>query len=118
MARSHGPMPAHARPLASVLLMLAVVLLSLTAGCMAPADPPGDPDTYRLGGTFTEDADQGDVADLRGEAEARGGQVTIMESYPLQFDVTGLDRDACTELKAVLEQKPYTESVGGCLLSE
>lgn len=87
-----------------------LVPLLLLAGCLDA--PSGGP--HRLGGSFTAEATQAQVDEARALAEAEGGDMAVMESFPLQFGVTGLSGEACGRLRAALDAKPYVASVGAC----
>lgn len=107
---------------------LLLVPLLLLAGCLdAPQGSPGgagnddpaggdaaDGGTRRLGGSFTAEATQAQVQEAQGLAAAEGGDMAILESFPLQFAVSGLGADACGRLHAALDAKPYVASVRAC----
>jgi hypothetical protein len=92
----------------TALLLSSLILL--LAGC---AETPGGVE-YRVGGSFTEDATQADVEDLQRRLAAWGADAAIMESYPLQYQIGGLDGPSCDEVRAMLANRPYIASVGRC----
>lgn len=80
-------------------------------------DPSGETSTdWRLGGVFTRNASQEDLQDIQGEADARGGDLRVMESFPMQYMIDGLTQSACIELRALLQEKDYVDTVRECRL--
>ena len=93
--------------------VLALVTLLPLAGCLDSVAPGGAGAAYYLGGTFTEDASDADLADFRARM-APYGDVRVMESFPMQFAVDGLTLDTCREARVVAEGRPYVADVRAC----
>lgn len=90
--------------------------LLVLAGCAYPPEDTthgGEP-VWSLHGAFKASRTQADMQDLQNRVEARGGQVTIMESFPEQFRASGLTASACDALRAELNSVDYLQSVGSC----
>lgn len=87
-------------------------LALLLAGC-AHEDQAGPDDRY-LAGTLTEDFDGGDREDLDRRATQRGGELSLMESFPQQFDIRPLTVSECDHLALELSQVDYVAEVGEC----
>ena len=89
-----------------------VLLVLLAAGCVAPQAGP-----MQLGGAFTEATTQEDLRafgeDMR--AYGRDVDVAILESFPPQFSVRGLDADKCGDARAHARSLPFVARVGECL---
>lgn len=87
-------------------------LVLLAAGCVAPQAAP-----MQLGGAFTAEATQEDLRafgeDMR--AYGRSVDVAILESFPPQFSVRGLDADKCEDARAHARSLPFVARVGECL---
>lgn len=96
------------------ILASALVLGLLTAGCL----DQGTETTYRLAGTLTEDADEDDTADLRDRAEARGADLFLLESFPLQYNIQPLTEEGCQALAEEIEALDYVAEVRGCQVFE
>lgn len=98
------------------LTLLVVALLPglLVAGCL----DQGTETTYRLTGTLTEDADENDTADLRQRAQARGAELFLLESYPLQYNIQPLSEADCQALAEELGGLDYVQEVRACQVSQ
>lgn len=86
---------------------LLLVLAALLSGCS------GDAVSYRLSGAFTAERTQADLDDFSATVAPYSDDVAIMESFPEQFSIRGLD-ESCEPLREVLLAKPYIASVGEC----
>lgn len=91
------------------LLMLASLIA--LAGCAEPEAAGGD---WRLAGSF-----EAEPRPDWGEFEAIVNRYPhdesfIMESFPEQFAIHGLNRADCASLRADLEHLAYVRSVGDC----
>lgn len=93
--------------------MRSLAVVALLAGCLSSA-PPAAETEHRLGGAYTAEATSADVAALAAIVEAEGGRAATMESFPMQFAATGLDADACTRVRTMLEAQAYVASLGPC----
>ncbi|HEX9816862.1 MAG TPA: hypothetical protein VGB18_07770 [Candidatus Thermoplasmatota archaeon] len=83
------------------------LVFTLIAGCTSDGE-------FDFGGTFTGEAGQSDLADFRARMEARGADdVLVMESFPMQFRVTGLGSD-CDAAADEADSLPYVASVTPC----
>lgn len=85
-----------------VLLPLLVVVL---AGCTE--------DTYVTSGAFKADRTQADMDDLQALADKHGAELSIMESFPEQFQARA-GRDACDALYEDLKARDYLQSLSAC----
>ncbi len=95
--------------------MLALVVVALLPGLLAAGClDQGTETTYRLTGTLAEDADDNDTADLRQRAEARGAELFLLESFPLQYDIQPLSEADCQALADELEEFDYVTEVRSC----
>lgn len=90
------------------VIALAALTLAALAGCGS-----GAPAEYRVGGAFKSSRTAHDFDDLRATAAPYGGDVAILESFPEQFGITGLD-SRCDELRGKLVQKVYLASASPC----
>ena len=87
---------------ASLLLVIA-----LFGGCVEES-------TQEFGGTFTREATQADIDDFRERMTKRGADdVLVMESFPMQFRVTGLGDD-CNAASDEARSLPYVADVSPC----
>lgn len=87
---------------------LSVLLVIGLAGCA------GDAVSFQVGGSFRQDRADSDLDDLRATAAPYSDDVLVMESFPEQFNVRGLDEHGCNELRALLQAKAYLQHVGAC----
>lgn len=93
----------------AVVLLLAAAL----AGCT------GEPSaTYELRGTFDENATDEQMNELQQKVEDRGGNMSLLESLPVQFHAWNLAPDACEEVKAFAEDADYVKDVRKCQLDQ
>lgn len=81
--------------------------LLVLSGCAGEAD-------YTLAGAFTVDRSDADIADFQTHVERHGGTSVLMESFPEQFRVSGLDASSCAALRAELSALAYIGSVTEC----
>lgn len=93
-------------------LLVLPLVLAVLAGC-ADEEPPGPP-RWRLTATFAEDADQEDAEDLERRVAPWEAQVAVQESHPMQAQITLEDGPACSEVREMLQQRPYLDQVGRC----
>lgn len=70
------------------------------------------PAPRQLSGAFKEEASQADLAEAQRLSKAEGGDMAILESFPMQFSVKGLDAGACARLREALAAEPYVARVG------
>jgi len=93
-----------------------VVLALLLPGCVQGPAADDGPGTATLRGAFTEAATQADMADFGEEMRAYGRDVDVrlMESFPVQFAVEGVDAARCDEAREAARAKPYVARVDGC----
>lgn len=98
----------------SAITVVALMPGLLVAGCLDQGTEP----TYRLAGTLSEDADENDTADLRQRAEARGAELFLLESFPLQYDIQPLSEADCQALADELEGLDYVTEVRACQVIE
>ena len=89
---------------------LALAVALLVAGCATDGDVP----TFAAGGTFTDDATQQQMEELADYVEMRGGDLLLMESFPVQFRATGLSEEACEELRIHAQERSYVQHVRAC----
>lgn len=90
--------------------LLALLLLAAPwTGCVGEGGA-----SHELGGTFTEEASQEQMAELQGEVQQRGGQMALLESFPVQFHAIGLGEQACEEVRTFAQESPYVAEVGEC----
>lgn len=111
--------------------LAAMLLLASLAGCLegdratdeaidrgagpgAPADDGSGTATWRLGGSFTENATQAEIAEIGRELEPYNATMRVMESFPMQYAVDGLTLEVCPEVRALLAEKPYVAVVREC----
>lgn len=94
---------------------IAVVLLLTAALAGCTGDDSG---TFELRGTFDENATDEQMDELQQEVEDRGGNVSFLESLPVQFHAWNLNPDACEEVKAFAEEADYVKDVGECQLDQ
>jgi len=94
--------------------LLAALGAGALAGCLAHGDPPAEA-TFRIGGTFTEGATQAEMEKLGAEARRLGGDMALLESFPVQFRASGMEDAACEEFRAFAEAQPYVDVLGECL---
>lgn len=97
------------RMLRLILLLFAAAWFS---GCV---QTPGTQDGgQEFGGTFTPETTQSDLEDFRERMEAHGADdVLVMESFPMQFRVTGLDGD-CRNVVDEARSLSYVADVTAC----
>jgi len=89
----------------------------LSAGCLSREDSRSASDTLeaRVAGVFSANATQADVAELAARVRERGGEMAVMESFPLQFSTRGLGEADCADVRAFAALRPYVASVGACV---
>lgn len=110
----------RARPARLLPLLAAVLVPLLLAGCaeLPPSEEGRDPlatgGGWRLGGRFTEAATQQDMEQARGVVAARGGEMRLMESFPVQFAATGLTDVGCQKAREELADLSFVASVTAC----
>jgi len=92
--------------------ILMSVLVALVPGC-AEDTGSGEP-SWRVSGSFTEDAGDEDIADLQQRLRPWGTSAAILESYPLQYSILVDSGPACDEVRTMLQQRAYLASVGRC----
>lgn len=92
-------------------LMSALAIL-LLAGCLEPA--PASEAEHVVSGAFTAEATQADYAEAGRLAQAEGGEMVLMESFPPQFRVAGFGRSGCERFRAAIAETPYLARVGEC----
>lgn len=102
-----GPAPSAAAPGAAPALALALAS-TLLAGCGGPGP------TYLISGVFEPDATPEDIDDLQARLAVHGATAQIMESYPLQYQIRGLNAADCADIHEVLRGLPYIDVVGEC----
>ncbi|MBW3582659.1 MAG: hypothetical protein KY455_06125 [Euryarchaeota archaeon] len=104
---------AHPGPTVCIVLMSALALLS---GCHGE-DPEHRPEIqYRISGTFTEEADQEQIEELRGRIEPHNATLIVMESSPVQYRVQTVSAADCEEVRRTLSESPIVAEVGECIL--
>lgn len=98
------------------LLFLTLVL----AGCHEPAPRNGGSDAagWEIRGTFTENATQDDLEDLRMRLEPYDAEMRVLESFPMQYHVTGPRIDDCPDVEELLRDRLYVADVGTCMVRE
>lgn len=93
------------------LALLALVTLLLVAGCTTQAASR----PYEISGTFTEDASNEDLEDLRDRLVAYGTTMRVMESFPMQYAIeVDHGQAACHEIETMLEERAYVATIGDC----
>lgn len=87
-----------------------LALAPLVAGCLSPDEARG----FQVSGSFTGQATQAQMDELGDYARARGGDLLLMESFPVRFRATGLDEASCEEARAYADGRAYVAEVGAC----
>lgn len=97
-------------------LLAPLLVLALLAGCTEPQDgaQPGDNPNFRVTGSFDGNATQQDYDRASGIATSYGGTMQLLESFPVQFSVSGLGDVACQKVSAALRAEPHVARVGDC----
>jgi len=100
-----------------VLARAPIVALAFALALSACLAAPGGPSEaeHVLGGAFTEAVTDADLRAAGRIAEAEGGEMVILESFPPQFSVQKVGKEACERIRMQLEAKAYVASVRECL---
>jgi hypothetical protein len=101
----------HTGPRLVVLAVLVLGSLAL-AGCHEAVDEAGP--EWRLSGSFTEETTQEDLDALVAMLEPYGATMAVLESFPLQFQITGPDPDDCPEVREMLLDHERVAEVREC----
>lgn len=104
-----------ARPRTTLCIVL-VAGLTLLSGCHGEDPEHRSELQYRISGTFTDDAEQGQIDELRGEIERHDATLIVMESSPMQYRVQTVSASDCEELRQILSESPIVADVSDCLL--
>lgn len=109
--------PIGMRPVLSLVLLLSLFL----AGCHEPT--PEDRQNgisdqeWEVRGTFTENATQEDIEDLRTRLEPYDGELFVLESFPMQYQITGPEVRDCPDVEEMLRTRVYIADVGTCTVT-
>lgn len=104
-----------------IALLVASLLAVAFAGCLeegaggnGPTPPAGSSAQFRLGGTYTENVTEAELAAAQAQVESRGGDLALLESFPMQFAVTGVGQADCEALRAWFSNQTFVQRVGEC----
>lgn len=89
--------------------IVAILALLMLAGCT-------DAEDYKMGGAFTSDRSQADLEEFNQLVGQYSDDVAIMESFPEQFSIRGMNQADCEELYTKLQAKSYISSLNVCTL--
>jgi hypothetical protein len=97
-----------------VRLLPLLLVVAFLAGCAdAPyGAPSGAAPGFRLSGSFDKEATQQDYDRAQGIAASHGGTMALLESFPVQYVVSGLTDVACQKVREALQKEPHVASVG------
>ncbi len=90
-------------------LLILPLLAMLLAGC---GDDPGP--NYVISGVFERSTTQADLDDFQARLAPHGASAQIMESFPMQYQIRGLDADTCADIRVLLLGLDYVAAVGEC----
>lgn len=93
--------------------LLVAGLAFLLSGCATAEEGP----QFRLGGSFTADRTDQDIAEFNAIVKPYSDDVALLESFPEQFVVSHI-AGGCEQLRATLQSKDYIASVGACTKEE
>lgn len=79
-----------------------------------PGEKKTDTQEYRVGGSFTEKATEAEISSLGSKLGSDASSVSLLESFPLQFQITSPSSSSCEKVKKVLSAFKFIDSFGDC----
>lgn len=76
---------------------------------------PGITIEYYISGTFTQEADSVDIRNLENKVKKYNATVTVMESFPMQFQISPLTANDCRQVAEILSSLGYISYFGECI---
>lgn len=69
---------------------------------------------YKIGGSFTEKATEAEISSLSNKLGSNASSISLLESFPLQFQITSPSEASCGKAKKALSAFKFVDSVGDC----
>lgn len=101
----------------TILLTAALLGVAVLGAQAQPDDRPGrdrEPHHYALAGAFDANRTEEDLRDFDTTVQEYTDDYVLMESFPEQFRIHGLDADECRALRADLDNKTYIARLSEC----